>query len=38
MPQLTGSEVEALYADGDRWLAGKPIERVTRWVRSSDSG
>jgi hypothetical protein len=28
MPQLTGDEVEALYADGERWLAGEPIDRV----------
>lgn len=28
MPQLTGSGVQALYADGERWLAGDEIERV----------
>jgi hypothetical protein len=28
MPQLSGTEVEALYADGERWLVGERIERV----------
>ena len=27
MPQLTGDEVERLYADGHAWLAGKPLSR-----------
>jgi len=27
MPQLTGSEVERLYADGAAWLAGGPLAR-----------
>jgi hypothetical protein len=27
MPGLTGYEVEALYADGRKWLAGQPLER-----------
>jgi hypothetical protein len=27
MPQLTGVEVERLYADGRSWLAGKPLAR-----------
>ena len=27
MPGLKGKEVEALYADGRAWLAGKPLER-----------
>ena len=27
MPQLTGPEVERLYADGAAWLAGKPLTR-----------
>jgi len=27
MPQLTGPEVERLYADGATWLAGKPLAR-----------
>jgi hypothetical protein len=27
MPQLTGTEVEKLYADGARWLAGSPLGR-----------
>ena len=27
MPQLTGSEVETLYADGAAWLAGRPLAR-----------
>jgi len=25
MPQLVGAEVEALYAKGKSWLAGKPL-------------
>jgi SnoaL-like domain len=28
MPELTGPHVEALYADGTRWLAGDQIDRV----------
>jgi hypothetical protein len=28
MPGLTGPTVEALYVDGDRWLAGATVERV----------
>ena len=27
MPQLTGPEVERLYADGAAWLAGMPLTR-----------
>ncbi|HEY2771677.1 MAG TPA: nuclear transport factor 2 family protein [Solirubrobacteraceae bacterium] len=27
MPGLTGPEVEQLYADGQRWLAGEPLNR-----------
>jgi SnoaL-like protein len=27
MPQLTGAEVERLYADGAAWLAGRPLAR-----------
>jgi len=27
MPQLTGREVERLYADGAAWLAGAPLQR-----------
>ena len=27
MPQLTGDEVERLYADGHAWLAGNPLSR-----------
>jgi SnoaL-like protein len=27
MPQLTGPEVERLYADGAAWLAGEPLRR-----------
>ena len=29
MPQLTGPEVEALYARGAAWLAGAPLDRAT---------
>ena len=28
MPELTGAQVEALYSDGTRWLAGEQIDRV----------
>lgn len=28
MPELTGPDVEALYADGSRWLSGQQIGRV----------
>jgi hypothetical protein len=28
MPQLTGPEVESLYARGKAWLAGAPLERA----------
>jgi hypothetical protein len=27
MPGLTGAEVERLYADGKKWLAGEPLMR-----------
>jgi hypothetical protein len=27
MPGLRGPEVEALYASGDAWLAGGPLDR-----------
>ena len=27
MPGLTGPEVERLYASGERWLAGEPLDR-----------
>ena len=27
MPGLEGPEVEALYASGERWLAGEPLDR-----------
>jgi len=27
MPQLTGAEVQSLYADGAAWLAGRPLAR-----------
>ena len=29
MPELTGAAVEALYADGARWLAGDAIGRIS---------